>query len=131
MNFSNSRGYFNSFMKNISKNKYSQKYFNSVTNSKRSLINFSNNYSYSNLLTLSRMISAIKFSSLLRFNAIQADSEATGALENESLNNQSNQLDIKTLLWNEICMIKNCNFFFFKLVNCVPQVVVKLTRQDG
>lgn len=114
MNFSNSRSYFNTFMKNISKNKYSQNYVNSATNSKKSLINFANNYTYSNLLTLSRMISSIKLSALLRFSTIQADSEATAATSTTEIpNNQNNLIDIRTLLYNEISMIKNYNFFIF------------------
>jgi len=112
MNFSNSRSYFSSFMKNISKNKYSQNYFNSATNSKKSLINFSNNCNYSNLLTLSRMISILTFNSLLRLTAIEADSETNSTSGSENPNNQNTFLEIKTLLWNDICMIKNCNFFY-------------------
>jgi len=111
MNFCNSRKFFGSFMRNQLNNKFSQKYFNTSINSKKSLINFSNNFSISNLLTLSRIISSINYSSLLRFTAIQAESEQNITTLNENASNQSLLSDIKSLFWNEICMIKTSNFF--------------------
>lgn len=107
MNFSNARNHFSSFMKNLSKNKNSLKYFNSSINSKKSLINFSNNFTNSSFLTLSRMISTVKYSALLKVNTIQTDTESSSTAIAESQNNQTVLLDIKTLFWNELCLIKN------------------------
>jgi len=109
MNFSNSRSYFSSFMRNLSKNKYSNMFLNSSTNSKKSLINFSNNLTHSNFLTLSRMISCVKFSSLINLNCIHANSEENASTLEEKQTTKGLILDINTLLWNDICMIKNCN----------------------
>lgn len=107
MNFSNSRNYFSSFMRNLSKNKNSLKFFNSGTNSKTSLINFSNNFTNSSFLTLSRMISTIKYTALLRINFTQTDVESSSTALAEIQNNQCLLLDIKSLFWNELCLIKN------------------------
>ena len=107
MNFSNTRNHFRSFMKNLSKNKNSLKYFNSSINSKKSLINFSNNFTNSSFLTLSSMISTVKYSALLRTSTNQSDVESSSTAMAEIQNNQSLLLDIKTLFWNELCLIKN------------------------
>lgn len=108
MNFSNSRNHFSSFFKNLSKNKNSLKYFNSSINSKKSLINFSNNFTNSSLLTLSRMKSNVQYNALLRINSLQTELESSNSLAlAENQNNQSLLLDIKTLLLNELCLIKN------------------------
>ncbi len=109
MNFSNARNYFGSFMKNLSKNKNSLKYFNSSVNSKKSLINFSNNFTNSSFLTLSSMMSTIKYTSLLRVSPSQTDTETSSTAVAENQNNQSLLLDIKNLFWNELCLIKNRN----------------------
>lgn len=109
MNFSNSRNYFSHFMRNISKNKNSLKYFNTTINSKKSLINFSNNFTNSSFLTLSRMISTVKYTALLRVITIQTDMESSSTSIAESRNNQSLLMDLKTLFWNELCLIKNRN----------------------
>jgi len=107
MNFSNTRNHFSFFMKNLSKNKNYLKYFNSSINSKKSLINFSNIFTTSSFLTLSRTISTVQYNALLRINAVQTELESNSSAIAENQNNQNLLLDIKTLLWNQLCLIKN------------------------
>jgi len=107
MNFSNTRNHFSFFMKNLSKNKNYLKYFNSSINSKKSLINFSNIFTTSSFLTLSRTISTVQYNALLRINANQTELESNSSAIAENQNNQNLLLDIKTLLWNQLCLIKN------------------------
>ena len=106
MNFSNSRAGFSSFYKNISKNKYSYNMFNSAFNSKKSLINFSNNYTFSNLITLSRQISMIQIGSLLRFNSMMAIAENKAS---EELDINSDTLliqNLRNIFLNELSISK-------------------------
>ena len=86
MNFSNSRSTFNSFYKNMSKNKYAFNMFNSAFNSKKSMINFSNNYTYSSLIYLRSKMSLVQIGSLIRFSPMMAISENKGT-EDLDLNN--------------------------------------------
>ena len=105
MNFSNKKNYFNSFFKNMSKNKYSFNFFNTKINSNKSLINFSNNYNFCTLLNLSRIMTSIKFRSLVRFSDSLSDSETNICKISENSNYDALQLDLKTFFLNEICML--------------------------
>jgi hypothetical protein len=53
------------------------------------------------------MISTVQYNALLRINAVQTELESNSGAIAENQNNQNLLLDIKTLLWNELCLIKN------------------------
>ena len=106
MNFSNSRSGFNSFYKNMSKNKYSFNMFNSAFNSKKSMINFSNNYTYSSLINLSRQISLVQIGALVRFSPLMAIAENKG-IDDMDLNNETVLIqNIRNIFLNELCITK-------------------------
>lgn len=112
MNFSNSRGHFSSFFKNVSQNKYSYKYFNSATNSKRSLINFANNYTLSKFIMLSRMFSIVNYSNLLSFNSLSPSPERAGTSNSEVCDKELGLLSLKTIFLNDVFIMKNCKILF-------------------
>ena len=129
MNFSNKGSQFNSFFRNISKNKYSYNFFNSTVNSNKSLINFSNFYNFSNLNNLSKIFSIAKYGSLLRFASIIDVSEVNISKMAENIHNQALIADLKAFFLNEIAVFKTCKINIFNIVKCLHQVaVVRLSR---
>ncbi len=103
MNFSNSRNGFYSFYKNVSKNKNAFNYFNSAFNSKKSMINFSNNYTFSNLISLNRQISLVQIGALIRFSPLTAIGENKG----------TDDLDLN----KETLLIQNLKNIYLNILN--------------
>ena len=106
MNFSNTRSGFNSFYKNMSKNKYAYNMFNSKFNSQKSMINFSNNYTYSSLIYLSKQMSLIQIGALIRFSPMMAIAENKGT-EDMDLNNETLLIqNLRNIFLNELSITK-------------------------
>lgn len=106
MNFSNSRSGFNSFFKNMSKNKYSSNIFNSAFNSKKSMINFSNNFTFSSLIYLRTKMSLIQIGSLIRFSPLMAIAENKGT-EDLDLNNETLLIqNLRNIFLNDLTLSK-------------------------
>jgi hypothetical protein len=111
MNFSNSRNVFNSFYRNIAKNKQSMKFFNTNLNSKKSLIYFSNRFHFSTLLTLSTIISGKSFGAIFSSKYVLGELKDKECMETKD-SNSSSEFEFSNRSLIDIAVLNNCKIFF-------------------